>query len=62
MGFCQTQGMSSHLRNGTNELNGHIGTIYTRLNTKLLVPTRAKVNDSNIISISVAVSAQYDKR
>ena len=54
--------MSSHLRNGTNELNGHIGTIYTRLNTKLLVPTRAKVNDSNIISISVAVSAQYDKR
>jgi len=51
--------MSSHLHNGTNELNGH--TIYTWLNTKLLVPTCAKVNDSAIISISVAVSAQYDK-
>jgi len=53
--------VTSHLHNGTNELNGHTGTIYTWLNTKLFVPACTKVNDSTIISISVAVSAQYDK-
>jgi len=61
MCFCQTRGVTSHLHNGTNELNGHTGTICTWLYTKLLVPACTKVNDSTKISISVAVSAQYDK-